>query len=48
MSVDFWLGFIAGFVSAVGVLFIYVFLPEGNTDRDTPKRNKNDRSVFTS
>jgi hypothetical protein len=48
MSVDFWLGFIAGFVAAVGLLFIYVFLPEGDEPRKDPKRNDNDRSVLTS
>lgn len=49
MSVDFWLGFLAGFVAAAGLLFVFVFLPEGDEPREeTSKRNENNRSVLTS
>jgi hypothetical protein len=48
MSADFWLGFIAGFVAAVGLLFVFVFLPEGNEPRTSRKPDQNDRSLLTS
>lgn len=47
MSMDFWLGCVAGFVAALGLLFVYVFLPEGGERRDTDNRNDDDRDLLT-
>ena len=48
MSMDFWLGFVAGFVAALGLLFVFIILPEGGERQDTDKRNDDDGSLLTS
>jgi hypothetical protein len=48
MSMEFWFGFVAGFVTVAGILLVYVFLPEGDEPRKSREQNENDCSVLTS
>jgi hypothetical protein len=44
----FWLGFVTGLLTAIGLFLIFLFLPEGSEPYETPHRDEDDSNPLSS